>query len=215
MRPARGLPTTLPELLIDGRKVFGRTQRESAAICAELPGVGSAGCTNISFCVCQCSVPALFSARKFPQPVCFSRVPSRGVHSVGHVRYRLLCFRPPGKEGPEESSAHSARCSCSLECPGKYKRPSMLATVTRSGPSAIFTMSSKTRILLSRVTRRRSWGRRSRRRRSRWAQRDCNLHPRLLPALRKPEEIQIQRGPGTILRTGEKSTVPASKTRLP
>src|SRR5215469_11505867 len=36
----------------------------------------------------------------------------------------------------------SARCSCSRECPGKYKRASISATVIRSGSSAVFTMSS-------------------------------------------------------------------------
>src|SRR5580658_1510781 len=77
-----------------------------AAICAELPEAGIAGCTNILLCVCHCSVPALFSAGKFPQTVCFGRVPGRGVHSVGHVRYRNLCFRPPGKEGLEEPPAY-------------------------------------------------------------------------------------------------------------
>ena len=77
-----------------------------AGICAELPEVGIAGGTNVFFFICQCSVPVLFSAVKFPQAVCFNRVPGRGVHSVGHVRYRHLCFRPPGKERLEELPAH-------------------------------------------------------------------------------------------------------------
>ena len=55
---------------------------------------------------CQRSAPASLSADKLPQTVCFSRVPGSGVHSVGHVRYRHLRFRPPGKEGLEESPAH-------------------------------------------------------------------------------------------------------------
>jgi hypothetical protein len=36
----------------------------------------------------------------------------------------------------------SALSSCSRECPGKYRRASVLATVIRSGPSASFTISS-------------------------------------------------------------------------
>src|SRR5215469_4777223 len=76
-----------------------------AAIAAELPDVRVAHGSNVPLHICQGSAPTVFPARRFPEAICFGRVPRRHVHSVSYMRHGHFCLRPPWKQNLENSSA--------------------------------------------------------------------------------------------------------------